>query len=73
MEFIYWKVLKGSYERFLEFIKRSNAVSPTVAMETATALQASNYLFHLTLETKCGISGFESIHIYWTSLKKEFQ
>uniref|UniRef100_A0ACD5YZI2 Uncharacterized protein n=1 Tax=Avena sativa TaxID=4498 RepID=A0ACD5YZI2_AVESA len=32
-------VLKGSYERFLEFIKRSNAVSPTVAMETATALQ----------------------------------
>ncbi|KAK3154093.1 hypothetical protein QOZ80_2BG0185880 [Eleusine coracana subsp. coracana] len=32
-------VLKGSYERFLEFIKRSNAISPTVAMETATALQ----------------------------------
>jgi vacuolar protein sorting-associated protein 13A/C len=32
-------VLKGSYERFLEFIKRSNAVSPTVTMETATALQ----------------------------------
>ncbi|KAM3227150.1 hypothetical protein ACQJBY_059203 [Aegilops geniculata] len=35
----YVTVLKGSYERFLEFIKRSNAVSPTVAMETATALQ----------------------------------
>ncbi|WVZ75446.1 hypothetical protein U9M48_023496 [Paspalum notatum var. saurae] len=32
-------VLKGSYERFMEFIKRSNAVSPTVTMETATALQ----------------------------------
>jgi vacuolar protein sorting-associated protein 13A/C len=32
-------VLKGSYERFLEFIKRSKAVSPTVTMETATALQ----------------------------------
>ncbi|BAS78620.1 Os02g0470600 [Oryza sativa Japonica Group] len=34
-------VLKGSYERFLEFIKRSKAVSPTVTMETATALQAN--------------------------------
>ncbi|WOL14400.1 hypothetical protein Cni_G23180 [Canna indica] len=32
-------ILKESYERFLEFVKRSNAVSPTVAMETATALQ----------------------------------
>ncbi|XP_062223332.1 uncharacterized protein LOC133922148 [Phragmites australis] len=32
-------LLKGSYERFLQFIKRSNAVSPTVTMETATALQ----------------------------------
>ncbi|KAL6841988.1 hypothetical protein ACP4OV_028188 [Aristida adscensionis] len=32
-------VLTGSYERFLEFIRRSNAVSPTVTMETATALQ----------------------------------
>jgi len=32
-------VLKESYERFMEFIKRSNAVSPTVTMETATALQ----------------------------------
>ncbi|KAF0935815.1 hypothetical protein E2562_035951 [Oryza meyeriana var. granulata] len=34
-------VLKASYERFLEFIKRSKAVSPTVTMETATALQAN--------------------------------
>ncbi|CAA6659805.1 unnamed protein product [Spirodela intermedia] len=32
-------VLMKSYERFLEFIKRSNAVSPAVALETATALQ----------------------------------
>ncbi|XP_062219043.1 uncharacterized protein LOC133918926 [Phragmites australis] len=32
-------VLKGSYERFLEFIRRSNAVSPTVTMETASVLQ----------------------------------
>ncbi|XP_073012998.1 uncharacterized protein [Typha latifolia] len=32
-------VLLESYERFLEFVKRSNAVSPTVAIETATALQ----------------------------------
>ncbi|KAA8527969.1 hypothetical protein F0562_035162 [Nyssa sinensis] len=28
-----------SYDRFLEFVKRSNAVSPTIALETATALQ----------------------------------
>ncbi|KAL6002801.1 hypothetical protein ACLOJK_023023 [Asimina triloba] len=28
-----------SIDRFLEFLKRSNAVSPTVALETATALQ----------------------------------
>ncbi|CAL5346801.1 unnamed protein product [Camellia sinensis] len=27
-----------SYNRFLEFVKRSNAVSPTVALETATVL-----------------------------------
>lgn len=33
------KILMESYERFMEFLKRSNAVSPTVAMETATALQ----------------------------------
>lgn len=32
-------VLMESYDRFFEFVKRSNAVSPTVALETATALQ----------------------------------
>ncbi|XP_024982723.1 uncharacterized protein LOC112519038 isoform X5 [Cynara cardunculus var. scolymus] len=32
-------VLMESYNRFLEFMKRSNSVSPTVAFETATALQ----------------------------------
>ncbi|GKV06822.1 hypothetical protein SLEP1_g18658 [Rubroshorea leprosula] len=32
-------VLVESFDRFFEFVKRSNAVSPTVAMETATALQ----------------------------------
>ncbi|KAI3834068.1 hypothetical protein MKX03_035864 [Papaver bracteatum] len=32
-------VFMESYERFLEFMRRSNAVSPTVALETATALQ----------------------------------
>lgn len=32
-------VLMESYHRFMEFVKRSNAVSPTIAMETATALQ----------------------------------
>lgn len=32
-------LLMESYERFLEFVKRSNAVSPTVAMETANVLQ----------------------------------
>ncbi|XP_043709636.1 uncharacterized protein LOC122658659 isoform X2 [Telopea speciosissima] len=32
-------VLLESCDRFLEFLKRSNAVSPTVALETATALQ----------------------------------
>ncbi|XVF38939.1 hypothetical protein REPUB_Repub20aG0145800 [Reevesia pubescens] len=32
-------VLKESCDRFFEFVKRSNAVSPTVALETATALQ----------------------------------
>ncbi|KAJ1696999.1 hypothetical protein LUZ63_005511 [Rhynchospora breviuscula] len=29
-----------SYERFLEFVKRSNAISPRITMETATALQS---------------------------------
>lgn len=28
-----------SFDRFFEFIKRSTAVSPTIALETATALQ----------------------------------
>ncbi|GAB4828173.1 hypothetical protein Ancab_035090 [Ancistrocladus abbreviatus] len=32
-------VLSDSYDRLREFMNRSNAVSPTVAMETATALQ----------------------------------
>ncbi|GMI70230.1 hypothetical protein like AT1G48090 [Hibiscus trionum] len=35
----YVMVLKESCDRFFEFVKRSNAVSPTVALETATALQ----------------------------------
>ena len=38
-----------SYERFLEFVKRSNAVSPTVAMETANALQVISTTTVLTL------------------------
>ncbi|KAH9766383.1 C2 domain-containing protein [Citrus sinensis] len=33
------EVLMESCDRFLEFIKRSNAVSPTIALETANALQ----------------------------------
>lgn len=32
-------VLMDSYDRFMEFVKRSKAVSPTVAFETAAALQ----------------------------------
>ncbi|PRQ39555.1 putative vacuolar protein sorting-associated protein [Rosa chinensis] len=32
-------VLLESCDRFLDFVKRSNAVSPTVTLETATALQ----------------------------------
>ncbi|KAM7259519.1 hypothetical protein ACFE04_015260 [Oxalis oulophora] len=32
-------VFMESFHRFSEFVKRSNAVSPTVALETATALQ----------------------------------
>ncbi|XP_048235070.1 uncharacterized protein LOC8261314 isoform X2 [Ricinus communis] len=32
-------VLMESFDHFFEFIKRSNAVSPTVALETANALQ----------------------------------
>ncbi|XP_017974971.1 PREDICTED: uncharacterized protein LOC18603726 [Theobroma cacao] len=32
-------VFKESCDRFFDFVKRSNAVSPTVALETATALQ----------------------------------
>ncbi|XP_059643008.1 uncharacterized protein LOC132284858 [Cornus florida] len=32
-------VLMESYARFLEFMKRSSAISPTIALETATALQ----------------------------------
>ncbi|KAD5802908.1 hypothetical protein E3N88_14268 [Mikania micrantha] len=33
-------VLMESFNRFLEFMKRSSSVSPTVAFETATALQS---------------------------------
>ncbi|KAE8735933.1 Calcium-dependent lipid-binding family protein isoform 3 [Hibiscus syriacus] len=32
-------VLKESYDRFSEFVKRSNAVSPTVTLKTASKLQ----------------------------------
>lgn len=28
-----------SYDRFFDFLKRSKAISPTVALETATVLQ----------------------------------
>lgn len=33
------QVLVGSYNRFMEFVKRSNAVSPTITLETTAALQ----------------------------------
>ncbi|CAN6447305.1 unnamed protein product [Victoria cruziana] len=33
-------VLMGSYDRLLELVRRSNAISPVVASETATALQS---------------------------------
>ncbi|PPS16894.1 hypothetical protein GOBAR_AA03702 [Gossypium barbadense] len=33
------KVLTESCDRFLEFVQRSNAVSPTVTLETANKLQ----------------------------------
>lgn len=33
------QIFTESYERFLNFVKRSNAVSPSVALETATVLQ----------------------------------
>jgi len=36
---LYLQVLMESIDRVMEFVKRSNAVSPTVALETATALQ----------------------------------
>nr|GMC90754.1 vacuolar protein sorting-associated protein 13A-like isoform X2 [Ipomoea batatas] len=32
-------VFMESYDRFLDFVKRSNAISPAVALETATVLQ----------------------------------
>lgn len=35
-----------SYERFLHFVKRSNAVSPALALETATALQVIFLIIH---------------------------
>lgn len=35
------QVLMESYNRFIEFVRRSNAVSPTVALETAAALQVT--------------------------------
>jgi vacuolar protein sorting-associated protein 13A/C len=34
-----------SCDRFLEFVKRSNAVSPTIALETATVLQVMMSIF----------------------------
>ncbi|XP_074301933.1 uncharacterized protein LOC141633346 isoform X1 [Silene latifolia] len=39
MSMLLVQVLMASYDRFMDFVKRSNAVSPTVTMETATALQ----------------------------------
>ena len=39
-----FQILMESYDRFLEFVKRSKAVSPTVALETATALQVISML-----------------------------
>lgn len=35
------QVLIESYNRFMEFVRRSNAVSPTVTLETAAALQVT--------------------------------
>lgn len=37
--FTYLQIWTESYDRVLEFVKRSNAVSPTVALETAAVLQ----------------------------------
>ncbi|KAK9053434.1 hypothetical protein SSX86_030068 [Deinandra increscens subsp. villosa] len=57
-------VLMESYNRFLEFMKRSSSVSPTVAFETATALQGkieratrrAQEQFHTVLEEQSRFS-----------------
>lgn len=41
------QVLMGSYDRLLELIRRSNAISPVVASETATALQVLLKIEHV--------------------------
>ena len=43
------QVLMESCDRFFEFMKRSNAVSPTIALETATALQVMVSIFNVRL------------------------
>jgi len=40
-----FQVLMDSIDRVFEFLKRSKAVSPTVALETATALQVMLSLY----------------------------
>ncbi|KAK8929011.1 hypothetical protein KSP39_PZI017866 [Platanthera zijinensis] len=57
-------ILMESYERFMKFVTRSNAVSPTVTMETATALQMkiervtrkAQEQLQMVLEEKCRFS-----------------
>lgn len=59
-----------SYNCFLEFVKRSNAVSPTVALETATALQVNALYAALQcfIQYPISIDLFFCIHFFSSSI-----
>jgi len=46
--FMIFQVLMESFDRLLEFVKRSKAISPMVAFETANALQVIYKYIELT-------------------------
>lgn len=54
-----------SYEQLLDFVKRSNAVSPTVAMETATALQVCCWFLELLMSQIMLANGLLFYCVLW--------
>ncbi len=65
-----WQIWRVSFERFLQFLKSSQALSPGVALETAAVLQVSPQLS--CVQTSCARPLVNHVHQVRHCAKRHF-